>query len=792
MNAKGIGDISWDAVRRRPDLTVVELVKINQPDNEEGLKPGTAQTLRPGDPPTAALKEVPIVYGTAFDGLSGGHFYQGYRNRNPQEPFLILVPGRISTPEEIVEIILTSWTNLYSTASRYNSIIGFEFVPTAASVDNTAIGADVYDLRQLNGVLVWSDSGGSIFKNGVELIDAYSETADFYYWQGLSYPTVNRVYGLHSDCAMACVDASTGDLLWSTVVFDDWGLTPVAGGIPGTWSSFADPVLIGDRIVSVGEYYDDFEDPDGATFGPIDVDTPPKYGSCVVSLRASDGGDLQIVKIPESGKPKRKTVWSEWAYRAPFWVHGTRVLYANDQGQACCVEIADHSIAWVTDPGEDVAPDYRRYYPLGLLGDSLVCGYEDHDMETLTDNRRPITWDEQPFEVSERDDYKAGHSITAGIVALSVADGSTLWETSEPGEQDWQTRYGPITDYHVDGPTYEYDEPSKPIDSDGDPYPSADYQWVSFDNARDFNEEGYQDLWRERGFDPSTSPEWSATLAEEGSTYPILWNTTDIPSSWEPDKTRFIDEANGLVSGTIQPWQIARFENMGATRTDPTDFLVQAWERKAYTFYLKATAGGNVSKFLTEQRPPFGTGNIDQKFLELYDNQEGAYFSDVATGPEATTLSNGTWVQAGDGDTVTISYRYLWRHQEERAVTRTPTPIVQSGCACSNGTLLIVAGQQHDTDTNLDTIQWRAYDGTGEQWRYEITEVGGEQIQLKGAPFFSDGAVHCHITRNGLHRLLTWDLEGTKTSEVICPNLQNPTFDGLESWIAQDGQSRFG
>lgn len=76
---------AWEQAKLHSDLTIVKVTTIN-PD-------GSADTLRAQDVfrnLSASWKKVPVVYGNV---IADNYYYQGFVNRNPQDPFLIGIPA---------------------------------------------------------------------------------------------------------------------------------------------------------------------------------------------------------------------------------------------------------------------------------------------------------------------------------------------------------------------------------------------------------------------------------------------------------------------------------------------------------------------------------------------------------------------------------------------------------------------------------------------------------------------------------------------------------------------------
>lgn len=140
-----------------------------------------------------------------------------------------------------------------------------------------------------------------------------------------------------------------------------------------------------------------------------------------------------------------------------------------------------------------------------------------------------------------------------------------------------------------------------------------------------------------------------------------------------------------------------------------------------------------------------------------------------------------------DSGDATYQFRYVWRDPNEREILRTPTPPILIGCTCWTGRLHVAAGEDDDY------FQWRAYNWAGhEEWRVTIRKDQDKDLSLLGAPFASSGMVHTNINFDGESKLFTLTTAGDVFSEDRpCPQLENPTFDGVAGWLAGDGTKKF-
>lgn len=744
-----------------------------------------------------------------------------FEDGDSQRPFLFWPFGK---PDDVRPGSLGTaldWTNLFSDGSRSNRIMGYTFDPGAASSSAGPSASTALWVRQQDGDLAWSDGAGKLFFNGTEIYDGYTSTdagwptATFQQFDSVTLKD-GVIYVTHSFSCLAAF-LTDGTMLWNTVIFSDQGVP--GGQFDGYWLTNADPVIVGNRVVCMGELYDS---------GIVDRDS-----KVLITVNASDGGDFWYW-FWQQYEGYVDTVYSLRQFNAgpAFWVSGQYIYFEGYSGEIVCIKINQETpfteTIWESDFVYGTAERRRRI--LGLCNGAVICAYEQHEWEQVTDNLRELQWNNLP-DVQQRWTYKDPAEIAvgvhSGVEALSMADGSQVGTPEvEPGSTTWKTWYGPITDYHVDGPEITWGGYGKfEIWDDGN---VGVYDWRLWPDTASVNGanaffiktlsglpslflESYE--WEDPDFDPEAK-DYSAFGGASEYTGSVLFG-------WEKWKTWFNDQVADAVSYISE--ELQRFKAMGDTRSDPSDFLRQAFVRVNTVQRLYKIVGGGfdksdyVDQSLTVQYPTFtslgepvyGGNGWNGYFVETFDGGLGDlldnYQSEGATYPSTGSGPAGPWVwspnisqsfnslgpkalRGGDDSAQTISHRYLWRNRPERDVLRTPDIPIQAGCSCQIGSLLVVAGQSTHSAPDY-YVQWRAYNASGEEvWRH--TAAGNTQIE--SAPFADDENVYTVINNAGSRVLYCLDADGTFVSSTSCPDLENPTFDGVDTWIAEDGRNQFG
>lgn len=741
-------------------------------------------------------------------------FYDSSRN----DPFILALGV---TPVEPVATT-TNWPTMYASGSRNNSVESIVFDELTAVSGVPPITNPCYNLRQWEGKLAWHDFGTKIYVDDVEVFDGSSLGADFYYFSGgLSYQD-GVIYALHSDCAVLAIQ-DDGTLLWNWVVFNDWGIS--GGYYPGTWDTNSDPVVVGNRVLMIG----DRSDIGGRLMASIDIATGTNPWNTWIT--------------PASGYIDTLVTWNQWSLRPRFWVADNEdlVYFSEYSGRIVCLRVDDAnlSLEWINELDPVIE---RRRAIFGIVEDALICAYEQHEWEEVQDRILDVDWDGD-LTVSPRFTYKSPADMPVGVhsgfESLSIADGSLLGENPLPGAMDWNTYYGPITDYYANGPIYDWGpvEGSDWLEDLQGSYEiltndpdTGEYDYYLFPEEYIPLKSGAPDsgysicavstnvsafdlsyLWEDQDYDPNDSPEWDSWVSTN-YTEPFDFELEEATF----DKT-FWDVSNASAASYFSEWEKQRFEGMGGTKNDPDDYLRQAFVRLSYSARLVGWTGGgfdqgsHLNQSLTIQHPTFtelghpiyNSNAFNGMFVETYAGGLGDIFEDwrpveALTGPAGGGGTLSTYVWAPDspghlrasGPAATMSYKYLWRNRKSRSIQRTPTPPIYTGCSGRIGKTLIVAGIG-EVD-GVDVLQWRAFNRlVVEQWRYEVTE-GSENLSLRGSPFVTAGKVHTSISRGTNYKLLTLDVSGRLVSEVDAPYLRNPTFNGTDTWISRDGVSTFG
>lgn len=728
-----------------------------------------------------------------------------FEDGDSQRPFLYWPFGKLGDVRPGSLGTALDWTNLFSDGSRSNRIMGYTFDPGAASSSAGPSASAALWVRQQDGDLAWSDGAGKLFFNGSEIYDGYTSadagwpTATFQQFDSVTLKD-GVIYVTHSFSCLAAFETD-GTLLWNTVIFSDQGVP--GGQFDGYWLSNADPVIVGNRVVCMGELYDS---------GIVDRDS-----KVLITVNASDGGDFWYWFWQQyEGYVDTIFSWRTFNAGPAFWVAGQYIYFEGYSGEIVCIKINQETpfteTIWESDFVYGTAERRRRI--LGLCNGAVICAYEQHEWEQVTDNLRELQWDNVP-DVQQRWTYKDPAEIAvgvhSGVEALSMADGSQIGTPeAEPGSTTWQTWFGPITDYHVDGPEITWNAAGQYVDSLGNDVPDW-WHHATLSAVPSLYEES--DRWEDPDFDPTTDTNWATWKA---ANWPAPTDAAYSTSGGPTERTDWFDSVIDEIRAAITAEE-TRFEGMGATKTDSSDFLRKAFLRIHTERYCIPWGGSSVDAFvepLTQQWPDFGelglggSNAIDNLYVEKYS---GADFFGATGGNDTLddvygwfgTVTSVNWTSPdiksydaddrfqsvrSDGTPQVANHRYLWRNRPERDVLRTPDIPIQAGCSCQIGSLLVVAGQSTHSAPDY-YVQWRAYNASGEEvWRH--TAAGNTQIE--SAPFADDENVYTVILNAGSRVLYCLDADGTFVSSTSCPDLNNPTFDGTDTWIAEDGRNQFG
>lgn len=191
----------------------------------------------------------------------------------------------------------------------------------------------------------------------------------------------------------------------------------------------------------------------------------PEWDPEIFHVDALTGQDFQSVALPEIDHNNSLSILApcidlRWQpIFAP--VEGqSKILIGGNSTALMLIDLTSNSVIWSKSDID------KAWHPIGIIGSSVLCAYEEREYETITDYVYTLAdgftgggsnpyglhirdwWDDPQHNPVPRAPVLArGHSSRAGIVALSLANGEEVGRTLFADTVPNGTVDGPRTDY---------------------------------------------------------------------------------------------------------------------------------------------------------------------------------------------------------------------------------------------------------------------------------------------------------------------------------------------------------